>query len=448
MRFNSSGKPVPYLAKSMKASDGDRVWTMTLRPGVKFQDGTDLDADAVVFNIKRNRTQAASPAHPYAELVKSATAVNDLTVRFELKRPLNSFDGLFCQPVWAGTLGAVVSPAAVKKYGANYGKHPVGAGPFKLQSWRPGNEAVLVRNPNYWQKGKPYLDKVVFKVLPDQQTRDQSVASGTVDMISAVTFNELNGALKNPKLKTYYGSANGSQYLIFNFDKPPFNDRRMRQAAIQAINLDALSQALFEGHMAKAYTFLGENSEFYSKQAAQVYPKYDPESARKLIASYKKSGGNPNFTYTTSNTDTTLAQFLQAQWKAVGLNVQVKTYDISTYIERVVQNHSGQFQTAGSILGPFVGIYPWIELFATDGTGTYGGYSNPKVDKLLSQAAAASTPAKEVALYQQAQVLASQDVAYGWLSRSYLSRIAQKYVHGVVQDPSKTALWATMWVDK
>jgi peptide/nickel transport system substrate-binding protein len=400
-----------------------------------------------VYNIKRIQQTATAPAHAYAELIKSVTAVDPLTVRFVLKEPLNTFDALFALPFWNGNLGTIASPTAIKKYGRNYLRHPVGAGPFEFVKWESGSEIVLKRNPNYWQAGLPYLAKLVFKPLPDTQTRYESLASGTIDIDKAGYFEELIRGAENPKLKVYYGSASGASYLTFNFRKAPFNDRRMREAVISAINLDALSKALYEGRMVRASTWSGPSSTYYSKKAASVWPKYDPERAKRLVAEYKADGGDPNFTFATTSNTVKQAQFFQAQWAAVGLHVKIASYDFSTYITKLVTGHD--FQLAGWVGGPFIGPYPWMpRLFMTGGSLNYGGYSNPEMDAVLRQAATTIDNRKRIALYKEAQVIANQDLAFLWYTRSYVSTVAQKYVKGVVQYPATEQFFATLWLDK
>jgi peptide/nickel transport system substrate-binding protein len=139
----------------MDTSDGGLTWRMTLRPGVTFSDGTPLDANAVIVNVQRHIDKPTSPARLTAQRIASMRAIDPLTVEFALDSPLGSFPVVFAQPTFTGTLGMVVSPAALQEYGDDIGRHPVGAGPFTLAEWVPGSHVKLERNPGYWSRASP-----------------------------------------------------------------------------------------------------------------------------------------------------------------------------------------------------------------------------------------------------------------------------------------------------
>lgn len=449
MKANEDGSIEPYLAESMTPSEDGRVWTLKLRPGVKFHDGTSLDADAVVFNVDRHRGMETSEAYVHAQTINSATATDALTVRFELKEPLGQFPNLLALDYADGSLGVIASPAAIKKYGDDYGRNPVGAGPFEFVKWT-SDSVILKRNENYWQKDLPYLNRIVVKWLEDTETRYRSVESGTVDMISGAYHTELIRAMDHQDLETYYGVGFlGAEMLMFNMEKPPFDDRRMREAIVHAINPEAVNATLFQGMMPRATTLFTEGSEYFSKKAADLWPEYSRKRAKELIDSYRSDGGDPNCTFTTTNASNRIqtGQLVQAQCKSVGMDIKLKFYDLSQYASVVVDKRSYQFGT--NVIGQDEFPYPTADrFFHSKGGANWTGYSDPQLDKLLEQAARSSDQAERVDLYKRAQVIINRDLPVVWYSRSFLSTITQGYVKGVVRYPGRTLFYATLWRDQ
>ncbi|WP_433296842.1 ABC transporter substrate-binding protein [Pseudonocardia sp. CA-142604] len=449
MRVNEKRELVPYLAESMTTADGGKTWILKLRPGVQFQDGTPLDADAVLFNLKRQQDTVRSPGNVYAKQIASMTAVDDLTVEFVLQEAFGSFANAFALRSNDGSLGLMASPTAIQKWGDDYARHPVGAGPFEFVEWKPDSRIVVKKFENYWQKDKglPYLDGIEFRPLPDTDSAYASLENGDIDMLFCSYQTSLVRASKNPDLVTYYYPGNGGEYLYFNFTKAPFDDRRMREAVLAALNPQAMSATLYQGYMEPAQTPFAPDSSYFSQEAADQYPKYDPERARQLIAEYKADGGDPNFTLSSANNPTRaqFAEFVQAQWAAVGINVKLDLQDLATFSSAVVQG--GNFQMTTWVSGwpdPFPNL---LQLLRTGGSGNYGDYSNPQVDSLLLDAVSTTDQEKRIEDYKQVQLIAGQDLAIGWYSRASTGILTNKSVKGVVLDvPTGPQMWATAWL--
>jgi peptide/nickel transport system substrate-binding protein len=446
LKMDSKGVPQPLLAESMTTPDEGTTWVLKLRPGVTFQDGTPLDADAVIFNVARQRDIPTALGHLYTEPIDTMIATDNLTVTFTLKRPTGSFPVSFALPFSSGNLGTIASPAAVQKWGDDYGRHPVGAGPFEFVDWIPNNRITVKRFDNYWDKGKPYLDGIEFRPLPDTDSRYVSVVNGDIDLDIGGFFSEVSRSSANKDLVTYYGAGGDGQFLYFNLTKAPLDDRRVREALIRAIDPKALNATQYDNAGELASTAFAEGDQYYSQKAADSYPKFDVEKAKQLIADYKASGGNPDFTFNTGNSpdDHQMAQFLQAQWAAIGVNVTLQFDDISTFIGPVVQGT--QFGTATWISGPYENPFPFMfNQFYTGGINNYGKYSNPQVDAALDEAKSSTDPAVQVAAYQKAQELINTDLPVLWLSRAAKAAIAQPDVKGVSRYLSSELFWAGTW---
>jgi ABC-type transport system substrate-binding protein len=444
MRMTPDGGVEPYMAQSMDSPDSGRTWVLRLRPGVRFQDGTDLDANAVVVNVQRHIDKPTSPAHASAMAIASMRAIDPLTVEFTLTEPMAEFSMLFALSFTEGSLGMIVSPAALQRYGDDIGSHPVGAGPFTLVEWVRDSRTVLVRNDDYWQQGLPYLDGLEFRPLPDTESRYASIANGDVDVIFAGYNQELVRGLADPNLEVYYGPGDGGEFLRFNFARPPFDDRRMREAVVRSLDLNALAASQYNNRFVPAKSLFGDASPYHTQAASDAWPTYDPERARQLVAEYRADGGNPDFTFTTSTSRVQFAEFVQAQMAAVGITVDLKFYDLAEFTSTVTQSGNFQLTTwVGEVSTAFPGVG---KLLSTGGSANHGEYSNPEVDRLLDQARATPDAADRTRYYQQVELLSGQDLAVAWFSRTYRSTITRTEVDGVDRYPLGTMWFATTWL--
>jgi ABC-type transport system substrate-binding protein len=443
MRLTPEGTTQPYLAESMGTPDGGLTWRMTLRPGVTFSDGTPLHADAVIVNVQRHIDASSTPARTAAQSIASMRAVDPLTVEFTLHSPLGAFPAVFAQPIFAGSLGMIISPAALERYGDAVGEHPVGAGPFRLVEWARDSRIVLERNPAYWQQGMPHLDGLEFRPLSDTESRYASIQNGDVDVILAAYNQELVRALQDPNLTVYYGPGDSGELLYFNFGRAPFDDRRMREAVVRALDLRALSASLYNNQLVTAQSLFGESSPYHSPEATQAWPAFDQERARQLVEEYRAAGGSTAISLKTTTARGQFGEFVQAQLAAVGFDVDVELFDLARYSAEVVQ--SGDFDLTTTVSSFDTPFPPVQRLLATGGSANYGHYSNPRVDALLDEAASTADEAERTAAYHQVELLVNEDLAVCWLSRAYLATITRNGVHGVDRYPSREMFFASLW---
>ena len=215
---------MPNIATEVTSTDGI-TWTMKLRPGVKFTDGTPLDAEAVIFNM--NFTKDPKNGSSLISLVpgiKSMRAVDPLTVEFVLTAPSGTFAETF-----ARLPGQMMSPTAYRADPQGFSSKPVGAGPFMLESWLRDSKMVLVRNPTYWDAPRPYLDRIEIRIMTDHVTRGQSLVTGEIDLV--VNAAPIAAAVKGDSNNTTFPATGfGYNFIAPNQDRAPFNDLRIRQA--------------------------------------------------------------------------------------------------------------------------------------------------------------------------------------------------------------------------
>src|SRR3954463_13457656 len=284
--LDDKGEPQPKLAQSWTHSDDYKTWTFKLRPGVKFHDGTPFNAQAVKENFDRQKDPANKCRCAfYIAYVNNLQAPDELTVVYNLNDPQVNQPALM---TIQSSNNVVHSPTAWKTKGDDYNRNPVGTGPYILKSWTAGDRLVLEKNPDYWNKGKPYLDRIVLKPLPDAQSRFASLQSGEADIIWDDEYDpdNIQKAQKDPKmtLHTYVGS--GAQVYAFNTKVAPFDDVRVRRALVMAIDRKKMSQAITNGLSRPASNPFGDGSWVKCKDDGAL--PGDVEKAKALIKDYGK----------------------------------------------------------------------------------------------------------------------------------------------------------------
>ena len=222
------------------------------------------------------------------------------------------------------------SPTAWKTKGDDYNRNPVGTGPYILKSWTAGDRMVLERNPDYWDKGHPYLDRIVLKPLPDAQSRFASLQSGEADIVwdDEADADNIQKAQKDPKLTVHTYAGSGAAVYAFNTKVAPFDDVRVRQALVMAIDRKKMSQALTNGLSRPATNPYGDGSWVKCKDDGAL--PYDVEKAKALIKDY----GKPvefKMIVTATPRGRTVGQMLQQFWKQVGANMEIEQIDQATH---------------------------------------------------------------------------------------------------------------------
>jgi peptide/nickel transport system substrate-binding protein len=331
----------PGLATSWETSDGGRVWTFHLREGVRFHDGTPFNADAVVFSFERQR----DPFHDFYRddyqywkgtygNILEIQALDPYTVRISIEEPYSPFEANMAMfPV------AIVSPTAVRKYGADYGEHAVGTGPFKLVRWERNERVVLARNPDYWG-GAPEIERLVFQTIPDARQRLIALEGGALDIAYSILPEELQFVELHPDLDLHRTPANNVTYLAMNTTHPPFDDVRVRRAANYAINKEPIVKLLYQGQAIAAQGPLPPTQWGYH-ELVQPY-QYDPPKARELLGEAEAEGrfdGSRTYTLYAPSTPRPyvpdpagVARALQANLADVGIKTQLVMQSFNEHI--------------------------------------------------------------------------------------------------------------------
>ena len=245
--LDDKGGAQPKLALSWTHSDDFKTWTFKLRPGVKFHDGTPFNAEAVKANFDRQKDPANKCRCAfYIAFIHDVQAPDELTVVYNLNDPAVNLPAIL---TIQSSNNVVQSPTAWKTKGDDYNRNPVGTGPYILKSWTAGDRMVLEKNPDYWNKGHPYLDRIVLKPLPDAQSRFASLQSGEADIVwdDEYDADNIQKAQKDPKMTVHTYVGSGAAVYAFNTKVAPFDDVRVRQALVMAIDRKKMSQAITNG---------------------------------------------------------------------------------------------------------------------------------------------------------------------------------------------------------
>lgn len=394
------------LAKDYSVSQDGKVYTIQLRGGVKFQDGSDFNAQAVKVNLDR----ASNPDNHLKRYnlyrnIASTEVVDPLTVKIILRQPFSAFINILAHPATA-----MISPAALKKYGKDIGFHPVGTGPYQLETWNQTDFVKVKKFPDYWQKGLPKLDTITWRPVVDNNTRAAMLQTGEANLAFPIPFEQAARLKTNPRLELVTTPSIMQRYISMNVTQKPFDNLKVRQAINYAINRQALVKVAFSGYADPA-TGVVPPAIAYS-QSYQPWP-YDPAKARQLL----KEAGYPNGFTTTlwsshnHSTARKVLQFTQQQLAQVGIKAKVTAMDAgqrAAQVEGKGQKESGvrMFYTGWSAstgeadwaLSPLFASRNWPPtLFNT------AFYSNPQVDKDLDQALQTSDDAQKGKLYKDAQ---------------------------------------------
>jgi peptide/nickel transport system substrate-binding protein len=271
-------KPKPGLAAGWSFSDPSTL-VLDIRPGVTFHDGTPLDAEAVKFNLERNKNDPKSNIKADLATVASLEITGSMHVTLKLSTPDAAMPGIL-----SDRAGMMVSPTALKASAAgNLARTPVGAGAYAFVSWADGERIVVKRNEKYWKPGRPYLDGIEFAIIPELTTGVRSVTAGQNDLIYQLPPRQKAIVERSNSLKVVNGPTLYVFQFFLNWAKPPFDDIRVRKAFNYAIDRESFVKAALAGLAEPAYMNLPKSHWAYDKSVAELYP-YDLDKARGLLA--------------------------------------------------------------------------------------------------------------------------------------------------------------------
>ena len=439
------------LAERWEMTPDGRTWTFYIRPGVRFHDGSPLDAHAVVFSLERQR-DAAHPYHrldrtrlefAYAEMLKtirSVEATGPMTVRITTDRTYAPFEANMAMVAFA-----IISPRALTSWREEYYLHPVGTGPFRFSEWKDGR-IVLERNPDYWDK-PPAIDRLVFRAIPDGRQRLIELESGAIDVAYSILPNELQFVDLHPDLQLYRAAANNVAYLAMNTTRPPFDDLRVRRAVNYAINTDPIVKLAYQGMATAASGPLPPTQWGYHPVAAY---RYDPEKASGLLKDAAADGHFDPFRVHRLYVPSTprpylpdpesVARVIQANLKAVGLQTELVVQGMKAHIEDAQngEHDLALFGWVGDNGDPDNFLYLLLDQDNTTpgAARNVAFYRDAELHELLIGAQQSMSRSEREKMYRRAQERIAAQAPWAPLAHSQVSVAARVDVGGIRVNPS------------
>lgn len=308
-------KPKPGLAKW--SYPDPKTMVLDISKDIKFHDGTPLDAEAVKFNLERNRADQRSNIKADLTSVESVEVTGPLQVTLKLKNPDTALPAIL-----SDRAGMMVSPTNIKALGNDTNRKPVGAGPWKFVSWADNQSIVLARNEHYWKPGRPYLDGIEFAIIPELATGLRSVVAGENDMAFSLPA-RLKPVIDRAKnLQTVTGPTLYCIQLYFNYGRAPLDNVKIRQAINFAIDRNAFVKATMNGLGEPATMTLPSTHWAYDKSVSTLYP-HNPDKARKLLAEAGfKDGIDLTIGGYTDQDSVRRSEVLQAQLGQAGIRLK------------------------------------------------------------------------------------------------------------------------------
>ena len=298
MAVAADGTVKPYLCQSLTPNAAMDTWTMTLRPGIKFNDGSPLTSAVVLANYTELKTSPLTGV--VFERVKSVTAPDAMTVVYSLDDSYPAFPAAFTSQIGYPFGLAMINQV---KSSSNSTIVPVGTGPFVYSSWQPNDHFTVTRNPHYWQSQYPYLDQITFKPIPDTTQRESTLRTGGVDMILSLDPNTINrfagsggsGFVEVDSRAGVIGEPTLG-FVMLNCITPPTDDPLLRKAIAMATDQAEIIKLFNAGYGAEVSGLFLKGSPYYSNSG---YPTYNPSGAKALVNQYKAQKGTPTFTLLT-----------------------------------------------------------------------------------------------------------------------------------------------------
>ncbi|MFO8192433.1 MAG: ABC transporter substrate-binding protein [Bacillota bacterium] len=429
----------PALALDWSGSEDGLVWTFNLREGVKFHDGTDFNAEAVEFSFMR----ILDESHPYyglgdqglaymdwllGDAIKEVRAVDDYVVEIELNDvfgPFMTYMAIYSQ--------YIVSPTAVAEYGEDYFKNPVGTGPFKFVEWKRDEYVTMAAFEDYWGE-KPEIDTLIWKVVPDESTRLMELQSGNVHAIKSISPAQLETIQNDANLKLLQVAGSNLFYAAINHKAEPFDDVRVRQAVMHAVDFDSLVDSVYEGLGTRAINPMPPTI-FGFNDGIEPYA-YDPEKAKELLA---EAGYPDGFTmdlhvfaesrsYVGRPVDA--AEIFKSDLSQVGIDANVVVNEWGTHRD-LVRNYEHSIGFLGWYDVPHPNNFLNLMLLRA----VNNQYENEELNELSDKALATFDRSEQEAHYREMQVISHRDVVVVPVAHSDYTAVVLKDINGFELDP-------------
>jgi peptide/nickel transport system substrate-binding protein len=425
------------LAESWDSPDA-KVWTFKLRSGVKFHDGSPLTAEVVKFSYDRLQdpnTGITGQIRPTASQVETVTVVDPATVRITLKTPSAAF------PVDASNIKIIPKDFDEAK--------PVGTGPFQFMEWVRNQRVRLKKNPEYFVKGQPYLDELVFLPTPDENQKIVLLQTGQVDFTDTIPLPRVKEVSAGGKIVVYpipVGVAPSAYFMPLKTDRPPLDNIRVRQAMNLAIDRKALLDVTFGVGTIKSNVVPPKHWAFNPN--ATSYDNRDLARARQLMA----EGGHPNgfslqFKFITSRAEyTPMAQLFQANLAEIGVKLELLPEELGVWVDEVLNKHDFELGMTGIIpdYDPHAIMVRYHSKDSQDGQSM--NWQNAEYEDLLAKGKVTVNQEERKKIYFRAQEIAQEGAPGFVVNERPILYGATPQVQGFRPDIRQHTHFATVWM--
>lgn len=438
--FDKDMKMVPVLAESHTPSKDGLVYTVKLKKGIKFHDGTDFNAEAVKVTFDRvtNPDNKLKRYNLYKNIAKTEV-VDPSTVRFTLREPFSPFINTLAHPS-----GVIISPAALAKYGnKGIAQNPVGTGPFKFVEWKATDYLKVAKFDGYWRKGYPKVDTITWRPVVDNNTRAAMMQTNEAHFAFPLPPEAVGSLSKKPSLEVTSAPSIVHRYISMNVNQKPFDNPKVREAMNYAINKEALIKVAFAGYGIPAEGALPKGVEY----AVKLGPwPYDPAKAKKLLDEAGYPNGFESTLWSAYNHTTAqkVIQFVQQQLLQVGVKVQVQALETGQRVERV---ESAQDPATAPVRMYYVGWssstgeadWAMRPLLASESFPprlfNTAYYKNATVDSAIANALKTTSAAEKTKLYGDAQRQIWKDAPWVFLVTEQLLSVRARNLSGLYVIP-------------
>ncbi|HUH92933.1 MAG TPA: glutathione ABC transporter substrate-binding protein GsiB [Casimicrobiaceae bacterium] len=439
--FDKDMKMIPVLAEGYEVSKDGLVYTIRLKKGIKFHDGTDFKADAVKVNLDRatNPDNHLKRYGLYNNNIAKVEVVDDYTARITLKTPFSPFIAQLAHPSTV-----MISPTALKKWGSkDIAFHPVGTGPFEFVEWKQPDYLKVKKFDGYWRKGYPKVDTITWKPVVDNNSRAALMQTGEAQFTFPVPYEQAEILKTKPDIELVAAPSIILRYLSMNTQQKPFDNPKVRQAIAYAINKEALAKVAFNGYATPAEGVAPQGVEY----AVNIHEwPYDLAKAKALMQEAGYANGFETELWSAYNHSTAakVTQVIQQQLQQIGIRAKITLLEAGQRVEKVESwqdpktapvrlYYVGWSTSTGEAdwaLRPLLDSESWPpKLFNT------AYYKNPKFDADIKNAQLTTDSAEKAKLYRDAQQTAFNDAPWAPLVVEKLLSAHNKKLSGVYVIP-------------
>ena len=438
-------KPQPCAAKSWETSKDGLTYRFSLVDNMNFHDGRPVTAQDVAFSI--NTVKSAHPfmSVMYGTVLDSTRAVDPRTVEIKLKAPFQGLLYALSSSLTPILPEHVFGTEPIQKHPAN--EKPVGSGPYKFVEWKPREYVILERNDKYFRPGRPYLDRLVLKIIEDPLTRAIALEKGEIDFMpfSFLRMTDVERLQKNAKLvvsRKGYEAVGPINYIEMNLRAPPLDDLRVRQAIAHTIDRNFVTKNLHRGFSQRLDGPLHSSNPFYDAASVKKY-EHDLVKANQLLdaAGHARKADGNRFQLTldlpTFNPDSSIlvAGYMKSQFRKVGIDIVLRpSTDLADFGNRIGQwNYQLAMNATFNYPDPLIGVH---RSFVCSNIrkvlwANTEGYCNQKLDAVLLQAATEPDLARRKALYAQFQKTVTEELPFVWTNEEPYTTVYDKRVTGL-----------------